>query len=376
MIKGTNRRMFRRPRPAREASGILASSQELINQVLPLRMQNGGDPFAELKKLIEAQSAETKEPGFRELIRSLGVGALQSEFADPSRGTVENFARALPFALESVDKKRDEARAQALALAQARGKIASEERSLQAASQLAQQRDLTMTKELIRNKFGSDKLTDFLRSEGINFGINDKGVPVAEYKGKQAADPIELKKLLPQNILTTFEAIAEGTSGGLALQDRQLAGKKDHTIPLNQRFDIMGQFIQTQSGGDKRVAEVTRSRQIEDIVRYPEFAGLKDDKFELPMDDGRTAPSGKARFLGRLLNKEIDDIGLLGAFAETDVSTGKPRVLFYEIGSSRAFGQRYGELSADQYDKLDPRDRQALELAFPQLRDKLEALRQ
>ena len=102
MIKGTNRRMFRRPRPAREASGILASSQELINQVLPLRMENGGDPFAELRKLIEAQSAQTKEPGFRELIRSLGVGALQSEFADPSRGTVENFARALPFGAKST----------------------------------------------------------------------------------------------------------------------------------------------------------------------------------------------------------------------------------------------------------------------------------
>jgi len=376
MIKGTNRRMFRRPRPAREASGILASSQELINQVLPLRMNSGGDPFAELKKLIEAQSAQTKEPGFRELIRSLGVGALQSEFADPSRGTVENFARALPFALESVDKKKDEARAQALALAQARGKIASEERSLQAAQQLAAQRDLTMTNELIRNSFGSDKLTDFLRSEGISFGINDKGVPVAQYKGKQAADPIELKKLLPQNIVTTFESIAEGSPGGLALQDRQLIGKKDPTIPLNQRFDIMGQFIQTQASGDKRVAQVTRSRQIEDIVRYPEFVGLKDDKFELPMDDERTAPSGKERFLGRLLDKEIDDIELLGAFAEIDVTTGKPRILFYEIGTSRTFGQRYGELSADQYNELKSRDRQALNIAFPQLRDKLKALMQ
>ena len=133
MIKGTNRRMFRRPRPAREASGILASSQELINQVLPLRMNSGGDPFAKLKALIERQSASIEEPGFLDLLQSLGVGALQSEAADPSRSTLQNLARALPFALESLDKKELAADQRALALAQASGQLTQMEKELQIA---------------------------------------------------------------------------------------------------------------------------------------------------------------------------------------------------------------------------------------------------
>ena len=376
MIKGTNRRMFRRPRPAREASGILASSQELINQVLPLRMNSGGDPFAELKKLIEAQSAETKEPGFRELIRSLGVGALQSEFADPSRGTVENFARALPFALESVDKKRDEARAQALALAQARGKIASEERSLQAAQQLAAQRDLTMTNELIRNKFGSDKLTDFLRSTGVSFGINEKGVPVAQFNGKQATNPVELKKLLPQNTLKTFDALAEGSPGGLSIMDRLRSDKSDTSLPFVERIDAMTQFVKDVSGGGKNEARAARSRQFLELQKFPEFVASGGKDVEMAM---KGAPSGDtkttAKFLKGVLNNDrINVVDRLGVFALNDPVTNEPTILFMEMGASEGFGQVFGRLTLDQFEKLSANERETIELNFPGTTARVKAL--
>ncbi len=47
MIKGNNRRMFRKPGLARQAIGILASSKELMDEVQPVRMVAGGDAALE-----------------------------------------------------------------------------------------------------------------------------------------------------------------------------------------------------------------------------------------------------------------------------------------------------------------------------------------
>ena len=50
MVKGSNRKMFRKPGMARRAIGILASSPELMqaaNRNMPVRLGNGGDPLFE-----------------------------------------------------------------------------------------------------------------------------------------------------------------------------------------------------------------------------------------------------------------------------------------------------------------------------------------
>lgn len=57
MIKGQHRKMFRKPGLARQALGILASSGELMNEVQPVRMANGGDPMLESINQLKQQMA-------------------------------------------------------------------------------------------------------------------------------------------------------------------------------------------------------------------------------------------------------------------------------------------------------------------------------
>ena len=254
MIKGTNRRMFRRPRPAREASGILASSQELINQVLPLRMQGGGDPFAELKKLIERQSASIEEPGFLDLLQSLGVGALQSEAIDPSRSTLQNLARALPFALESLDKKELAADQRALALAQASGQLTQMEKELQ----IAQNEALRKAQKLNIDEFNARLTTpvkNALASMGVDFSPRTNQLM---FKGKETnltelQDPetSPLTKDQRQLITQAMSGLTEDLSIGNILSDpnasrglkQQLAFTSIKDLEFGQRDARLKQLL-------------------------------------------------------------------------------------------------------------------------------------
>ena len=362
MIKGTNRRMFRRPRPAREASGILASSQELINQVLPLRMENGGDPFAELRKLIEAQSAQTKEPGFRELIRSLGVGALQSEFADPSRGTVENFARALPFALESVDKKRDEARAQALALAQARSKLGAEERNLESQQQLMLQRDIQIKNALINNTFGSGTV-DYLRGKGVTFSVNPKtGSPVAQIGGKTASNTAGLLEILPSNVRQELEF----TTGPRAQEERTRVRFADQTKPTIDRIRAGLEIIKESSGGDNTLAVTSRTNLLPVIRGFSAYQGeFLGNSLPLLDETGKTAVTTslntflKKSGISQTTPKSTDRVL---AFIE---GTGEDRkILFMDGDTGRRFGRFIGEITVKDFEKLDTDKQNSLVQAF------------
>ena len=61
MVKGSNRKMFRKPGMARRAIGILASSPELMqaaNRNMPVRLQGGGDALFEQAR----QQARYVEP--------------------------------------------------------------------------------------------------------------------------------------------------------------------------------------------------------------------------------------------------------------------------------------------------------------------------
>ena len=234
MIKGTNRRMFRRPRPAREASGILASSQELINQVLPLRMQSGGDPFAKLKALIERQSASIEEPGFLDLLQSLGVGALQSEAVDPSRSTLQNLARALPFALESLDKKELAADQRALALAQASGQLTQMEKELE----IAQNEALRKNQKQKIDEFNArltNKTKEALVQAGVGFSpttnsliFGGKVTSISELQNP------EISPLSPEARKTLNSALRNDTE---ALQFLEIL--KDPAADRGQKLDII-----------------------------------------------------------------------------------------------------------------------------------------
>ena len=254
MIKGTNRRMFRRPRPAREASGILASSQELMNQVLPLRMKAGGDPFAELKALIERQSASIEEPGFLDLLQSLGVGALQSEAIDPSRSTLQNLARALPLALQSLDKKEAASDQRALALAQASGQLTQMEKELQIAQNEALRKGQKLNIDEFNARF-TTPVKNALASMGVDFSPRTNELM---FKGKETnlnqlldSETSPLNKDQRQLITQAMSGLTEDLSIGNILTDptasrslkQQLAFTSIQDLEFTERSNRLKQLL-------------------------------------------------------------------------------------------------------------------------------------
>ena len=121
MIKGSNRRMFRRPGSARKAAGILASSQELMNQVEPIRMAPGGfvndavgerDLLAEYEKLLLEQAGR-KTPG--NFLTDLGINMVTSALTNPELGKTEAAIAGLTGAFAQATKRREKEDARELA---------------------------------------------------------------------------------------------------------------------------------------------------------------------------------------------------------------------------------------------------------------------
>jgi len=130
MIKGSNRRMFRRPGSARKAAGILASSRELMNQVEPIRMDSGGlqndavaqrDFLAEYEKLLLERAK--KQPFSGNFLTDLGLGAVTASLQNPNLGTLESIAAGLTQALPMQTKRRQAEDARELALLEGQMKI-------------------------------------------------------------------------------------------------------------------------------------------------------------------------------------------------------------------------------------------------------------
>tara|TARA_R100001509_G_scaffold165668_1_gene148742 strand:+ start:1980 stop:3152 length:1173 start_codon:yes stop_codon:yes gene_type:complete len=130
MIKGSNRRMFRRPGSARKAAGILASSRELMNQVEPIRMAPGGlqndavaerDFLAKYEQLLLEQAQ--KKPFSGNFLTDLGLGAVTASLQNPNLGTLESIAAGLTQALPMQTKRRQAEDARELALLEGQMKI-------------------------------------------------------------------------------------------------------------------------------------------------------------------------------------------------------------------------------------------------------------
>ena len=102
MIKGSNRRMFRRPGSARKAAGILASSQDLMNQVEPIRMAPGG--FVEEYEKMLLKQMEQKPRG--NILTDLGLATAQAALQNPGLGTTESLAAGLTQAIPMQTKRQ------------------------------------------------------------------------------------------------------------------------------------------------------------------------------------------------------------------------------------------------------------------------------
>ncbi len=103
MIKGSNRRMFRRPGSARKAAGILASSQDLMNQVEPIRMAPGG--FVEEYEKMLLKQMEQKPRG--NILTDLGLATAQAALQNPGLETTESLAAGLTQAIPMQTKRQD-----------------------------------------------------------------------------------------------------------------------------------------------------------------------------------------------------------------------------------------------------------------------------
>ena len=255
MIKGSNRRMFRKPGMARQAIGILASSKELMDAA-----QAGQMPMEPVQSFANGGFANTAygfmnlaPPGFTmtgegddatlEPVSGLG-GAYQrlSGIRDPSRArqqsgmdllelgariaagqstsSTENIANALIPTIDKIGKRREKELATDLAVAQLKDK--KEEKELTRLRETAKaQRDL--------NKPFNDELYLIGASVDPNTGFIMYGKPV---DGQQPVyrDIASLKKALSPEDLKTLNSAMDRGVGGTASERMYKAMIDDTTI--------------------------------------------------------------------------------------------------------------------------------------------------
>ncbi|MEC8544012.1 MAG: hypothetical protein VXY89_10680, partial [SAR324 cluster bacterium] len=254
MIKGSNRRMFRKPGRARQAIGILASSKELMDAAqaeMPMQpvqsFANGG--FADTAygllglnppgfNMIGEGDDATLEPisgfggayqrlsGIRDPARArqqsgmdlLELGARIA--AGQSASTTENIANALIPTIDAIGKRREKELATDLAVAQLRDK--KEEQELDRLREAAKaQRDL--------NKPFNDELYLIGASVDPQTGYIMYGKPV---DGQQPVyrDIASLKKALSPEDLKTFNSAMKRGVGGTATERMYVAMTDDTTL--------------------------------------------------------------------------------------------------------------------------------------------------
>lgn len=254
MIKGSNRRMFRKPGRARQAIGILASSKELMDAAqaeMPMQpvqsFANGG--FADTAygllglnppgfNLIGEGDDATLQPisgfggayqrlsGIRDPSRArqqsgmdlLELGARIA--AGQSASTTENIANALIPTIDAIGKRREKELATDLAVAQLRDK--KEEQELDRLREAAKaQRDL--------NKPFNDELYLIGASVDPQTGYIMYGKPV---DGQQPVyrDIASLKKALSPEDLKTFNSAMKRGVGGTATERMYVAMTDDTTL--------------------------------------------------------------------------------------------------------------------------------------------------
>lgn len=161
--------MFRRPGSARKAAGILASSQDLMNQVEPIRMAPGGlqndavaerDFLAEYEKLLLERAG--KQPFSGNFLTDLGLGAVTASLQNPNLGTLESIAAGLTQALPMQTKRRQVEDARELSLLEGQMKIETARKARQ-----KETRDQATSEAAIFNTLYTDDQREALSMMGF-----------------------------------------------------------------------------------------------------------------------------------------------------------------------------------------------------------------
>jgi len=383
--------MFRRPGSARKAAGILASSRELMNQVEPIRMKFGGlqndavttqlneDPYADLRRLIAEQSEQVQKPGLGTFLQNLGMGAIQSEFVDPNRSTVQNLLAAVPGAITDLRKMEEKADQTELSLAQARGKIAAEENQLIAQRQLMAQRDAAMTDRIRGQLFGSDRVQDYLTSIGVTYGTNPKtGQPVATFKDKSFTSLGDLREALDLDQNTDIDVIlgTQKRPGAPTELEQIVTDRLDPTVPLAQRIASSNLYVNKFSEEER--AAIRGNSAIDVFTTYPEFAGaVRTGKVER-FNPGKTQSyqGDTADLLKDVFDESVEsrmDGDDVTAFVQEAID-GEPEIVFVDSSSEDEFGSTIGRLTYEKFQKLEPELRDDITRNFPGVKTKIDEI--
>lgn len=171
--------MFRRPGSARTAAGILASSQELINQVMPIRMKPGGlqndavaerdkavaeamaqgDPLLEFEKLLMEQAGR-KTPG--NFLTDLGINMATSALSNPQLSTTDAAVAGLTGAFGQAAKRDKEEEARKLTSLKGQLDIETAKRA-----RLKEERDRDTSEAAIFNTLYTDDQREALSMMGF-----------------------------------------------------------------------------------------------------------------------------------------------------------------------------------------------------------------
>ena len=300
MMKGANRKLFRKPGLARQAIGILASSKELadqVQQVAPNMMpqqpvqnfRNGG--LASMLGITpagyEMQGEElVARPGFSGFYeRASGISdpvrAREQSALDliklgariaggESTSATTNIAKAITESAEDLAKNRQTEFAMTL-------KEAEMARALDDAKLDREYKDKT----LALSRFSattSDDLLEAYDSVGITIKPGEDGQPIATYKGKQYSSIQAARSELDPADESLLQAqIGKGTLGSAGERDRQFV--LDRKNPLRERFAVLSGIASSN----------------DPIIREDEIATKLEAISQQRSPSGRSFPTGALR---------------------------------------------------------------------------------
>ena len=260
MVKGSNRRMFRRPGSARKAAGILASSRELMNQVEPIRMAPGG--FVEQYEKMLIDQMQRKPRG--NILTDLGLATAQAALQNPGLGTTESIAAGLTQAIPMQTKRQETEDTRKLAILEGQLKLESEKRARE-----KEVRDTATSEAAIFKALYTDDTREALSMMG--FTPDFKSGKFKDAKGDlySISDIQEDEKLSKQ-----YNAQLDATK--TTVGERFMAKFQDQSEDYNVAMNDLAGFAATQRDEDIAGEVVQRNS----LILADRFAPKTKEKLE------------------------------------------------------------------------------------------------
>tara|TARA_R100001509_G_scaffold49394_2_gene26893 strand:- start:1042 stop:2337 length:1296 start_codon:yes stop_codon:yes gene_type:complete len=251
--------MFRRPGSARKAAGILASSQELMNQVEPVRMNIGGsvnnavaerDILAEYEKLLLEQTGR-KTPG--NFLTDLGINMATSALTNPQLGKTDAAIAGLTGAFAQATKRKEKEDARELAALKGQVDIETIRRTRAKA---------------IQDRFTSDQRNALSAAGAV---LNADG---SITKGKTTfADLSDFMSRVDKKTLDTFQSSFNKLGSDAEARSIKLLRNPD-VNPLDKVLTILSKAPKDDAFG-------TRAQTIADMATNADFVPKKNDKGQI-----------------------------------------------------------------------------------------------